>query len=76
MKNRKISFHPDALDDLKYWIKADRKTALRILELIGDINSNPFQGIGKPEPLKQNLKGFVEESLLVIMKATWDDNYF
>ncbi|HVX31441.1 MAG TPA: Txe/YoeB family addiction module toxin, partial [Nitrolancea sp.] len=41
-----------AREDLAYWVNTDRKTALRILRLMEEVLSNPFQGIGKPEPLK------------------------
>jgi toxin YoeB len=37
---------------LKYWVKNDRKTALRVIKLIEDILRDPFDGIGKPESLK------------------------
>lgn len=43
--------------DLRYWVESDRKTALRILELIEAVLQNPFLGIGKPEPLKFELAG-------------------
>ena len=45
-------------DDLRYWIETDRKTALRILDLMAAILADPFVGIGKPEPLKHELVGF------------------
>jgi len=45
-------------EDLRYWIETDRKTALRILDLIATILADPFVGIGKPEPLKFALAGF------------------
>ncbi len=45
-------FHPEFREDLKYWVKTDRKIALRVFELIEAIMRDPFQGIGKPEPLK------------------------
>lgn len=41
-----------ARDDLVYWVNTDRKTALRILRLMEEVLNDPFQGIGKPEPLK------------------------
>jgi toxin YoeB len=44
-------------DDLRYWIETDRKTALRILDLMAAILADPFVGIGKPEPLKFVLAG-------------------
>jgi toxin YoeB len=39
-------------EDLEYWVRADRKTALRVLRLIEEILREPYSGIGKPEPLK------------------------
>ena len=54
---RAAVFHPEFREDLRYWVKADRKTALRILELIEAILRDPFTGIGKPEPLKSVLAG-------------------
>jgi toxin YoeB len=43
--------------DLGYWIEIDRKTALRVLDLMGSVLADPFSGIGKPEPLKFELAG-------------------
>jgi toxin YoeB len=51
-KDREAVFQPEFIEDLKYWVKNDRKTALRLLKLIEDILCDPFAGIGKPEPLK------------------------
>jgi toxin YoeB len=51
-KDREAVFQPEFIDDLKYWVKNDRKTALRVIKLIEDILRDPFDGIGKPEPLK------------------------
>jgi toxin YoeB len=53
----KLVFDPVALDGLRYWVQTDRKTALRILKLIDEIQKDPFKGTGKPEPLKFNLTG-------------------
>ncbi|HEV2132893.1 MAG TPA: Txe/YoeB family addiction module toxin [Terracidiphilus sp.] len=44
-------------EDLRNWIETDRKSALRVLELMDAILSDPFVGIGKPEPLKHELAG-------------------
>ncbi|MBF2058074.1 MAG: Txe/YoeB family addiction module toxin [Cyanobacterium sp. T60_A2020_053] len=38
--------------DLKWWFKSDQKKAEKILDLVTEVMKNPFQGIGKPEPLK------------------------
>ena len=51
-KYREAVFQPEFIEDLKYWVKNDRKTALRVIKLIEDILRDPFAGIGKPEPLK------------------------
>ncbi len=47
-----------AWDDYLYWQGQDRKTLKRINLLIQDSVRDPFSGIGKPEPLKENLSGF------------------
>ncbi len=44
-------------DDYIYWQTQDKKTLKRINALIKDIKRSPFEGIGKPEPLKNNLSG-------------------
>jgi len=46
-----------AWDDYLYWQKQDKKTLKRINELIRDIQRNTYEGIGKPEPLKNRLSG-------------------
>lgn len=53
-----IIFSPRAWEDYGYWIKRDKKKVDRINNLIKDTLRNPFEGIGKPEPLKRNLQGF------------------
>jgi toxin YoeB len=49
---RDAVFHPEFLDDLRYWVKTDRRVALRALELVEAVLKEPFSGVGKPEPLK------------------------
>ena len=51
-KQRDSVFQPEFREDLRYWVETDRKTALRIFQLVEAIMRDPFQGIGKPEPLK------------------------
>ena len=51
-KQRESVFQPEFREDLRYWVETDRKTALRIFQLVEATMRNPFQGIGKPEPLK------------------------
>ena len=56
-KNRDAVFQPEFREDLEYWIKTDRNTALRALKIVEEIMRNPFQGIGKPEPLRYLASG-------------------
>lgn len=53
-----ISFSPLALEHLTCWIKEDRKMALLILRLVTETEKNPFAGIGRPEPMKGDFKGY------------------
>lgn len=55
---RSIQFSPSAIDDLKLFKPGNQKLVFKILELLANIQSNPFQGLGKPEPLKENYQGF------------------
>ncbi len=50
-------FHPEFREDLRYWVEVDRQVALRAFDLIEAILRDPFQGIGKPEPLKYLASG-------------------
>lgn len=49
---RETVFQTEFREDLRYWVETDRRTALRLFDLIEAIVRNPFEGIGKPEPLK------------------------
>jgi toxin YoeB len=55
-KNREVQrdavFQPEFREDLRYWVEVDRRTALRVLDLVEATIRDPFTGIGKPEPLK------------------------
>jgi toxin YoeB len=51
-KQREAVFHPEFIEDLRYWVQTDRRTATRVLNLVSAILADPFAGIGKPEPLK------------------------
>ena len=53
-----IMWTAEAWDDYVYWQGQDKKTLKRINQVIKDIQRTPFEGIGKPEPLKANLTGF------------------
>ena len=45
-------FQTEFIEDLQYWVKTNRKIALRALNLVQAVLRDPFSGIGKPEPLK------------------------
>ena len=55
---RKLMWDFDAWDDYLYWQKTDKQVLRRINQLVQDICRSPFEGIGKPEALKDNLAGF------------------
>ena len=54
---KRIIFSKNAWEDYTSWYKNDRKTLRKINNLIKDIQSSPYEGIGKPEPLKYDLAG-------------------
>ena len=51
-------FSDDAWSDYTYWIMQDKKTLKKINQLLADIERNGNDGIGHPEPLKENLSGY------------------
>lgn len=53
-----LAWTQEAWKDYVYWQGQDKKTLKRINKIISDTRRNPFEGIGKPEPLKENLSGF------------------
>ena len=71
-----LAWTKEAWKDYVYWESQDRKTLKRINKLIVDTQRTPFEGIGKAEPLKENLSGFwsrrIDESNRLIYIV--DDN--
>jgi toxin YoeB len=69
-------FTDEAWNDYQYWNETDRKQLKKINDLIKEIDRMPFEGIGKPEALKQNLKGFwsrrIDQEHRVIYKVEED----
>jgi toxin YoeB len=51
-KARNTIIQDECMEDLAYWVRTDRKTALRIFDLMKAVRRDPFRGLGKPEPLK------------------------
>ncbi|HTU44978.1 MAG TPA: Txe/YoeB family addiction module toxin [Bryobacteraceae bacterium] len=50
-------FQSEFREDLRFWVKSDRITALRVLDLVEAVMRDPFEGLSKPEPLKYVLAG-------------------
>lgn len=53
-----LSWNARAWDDYLYWQRTDKQVLKRINDLIKECLREPFMGIGKPEPLKGDLKGY------------------
>ena len=71
---RLIAFHQTAFDDYSEWAKTDKKLCERIRRLFVETAKTPFDGIGKPEPLKHELKGCwsrrISDEHRLVYKAT------
>lgn len=72
-----IIFSRNAWNDYLYWQRADKKILGRINRLIEDIRRHPFEGIGKPEPLKHKFPGYwsrrIDNEHRIVYKAEGDD---
>lgn len=53
-----VAFAQKSWDDYNYWLEHDKKIFERLRRLIKETLRDPYGGIGKPEPLKNNLKGY------------------
>jgi len=73
-------FTDEAWKDYLYWFETDKKQLKKINELIKEIDRSPFEGIGKPEALKFNLKGFwsrrIDHEHRIVYKVERDTIYF
>ncbi len=72
----KITFTESAFEEYLYWQTADKKKLRRINELLRDIARNPYEGLGKPEGLRQNLSGYwsrrIDEVNRLVYRVTGD----
>jgi len=59
-----VALIPEFIEDPRRWIETDRRTALRAFDLIDAVTSDPFAGIGKPEPLKHLTPGVWSRRLI------------
>ncbi len=77
---REIKWDFDAWQEYLYWQTQDKKILKRINQLVKDIIRNPFEGIGKPEPLKENLAGFwsrrIDEKHRLVYSVSGDNDIF
>ncbi len=69
----RLAWYEDAWDDYVWWQTQEKKTLKRINALIRDAQRSPYEGIGKPEPLKNNLSGWwsrrIDESNRLVYKV-------
>lgn len=56
-RDRIAVFQPEFREDLRHWVETDRRVALRALQIVEAVLRDPFEGIGKPEPLKYLASG-------------------
>jgi len=72
-----LNFSDDAWDDYLYWQLNDKKILKRINRLIKEIQREPFNGVGEPEPLKYNWSGYWSRRITIehrlVYKATEDN---
>ena len=75
----KILFSEQAWEDYQYWLATDKKLLKRINQLIRETCRDPFQGIGKPEPLRHLLKGYwsrrINEEHRMVYRVNGDTLY-
>ena len=72
-----LSFSDDAWDDYLYWQQSDKKILKKINRLIKEIQREPFEGIGEPEPLKYNWSGYWSRRITIEHRLVYkvvDDN--
>lgn len=71
---RTIRFVPDAWEAYLYWHEQDKKTLKRVNLLITAAARDPFEGIGKPEPLRGDLSGYwsrrIDDANRLVYRAT------
>ena len=72
----RIRFSASAFEDFNHWQDTDKRRARRVRALLKDIQRSPFDGIGKPEPLKGELSGFwsrrVDDTNRVVYRVEGD----
>ena len=73
-----LSFSDDAWEDYLYWQQNDKKILKKLNRLIKEIQREPFEGIGEPEPLKYNWSGYWSRRITIEHRLVYkvsDDNF-
>lgn len=77
---RRIVFHPDFIQDLRFWLRNDRRLLELVFDRVEETVRTPFTGRGKPEPLKHDLRGAWSRKLndkhRILYRVTADSIYF
>lgn len=72
-----LRFSNEAWDDYQFWLATDKKVLRRLNTLIKDVTRSPFEGISKPEPLKETLSGWwsrrITEEHRLVYRVTGED---
>ena len=71
---RNLLFTDASWDDYLYWQTQDKKTLKRINELIKSAQRTPFEGVGKPEPLRENLSGYWSRRINLEHRLVYEAN--
>lgn len=69
---RKVAFVPAAFEDFTQWSTNDKKIYTKIVDLIKDIQRDPFKGLGKPEVLRHDLKGLWSRRITDIHRLVYE----
>ncbi|MDD6445186.1 MAG: Txe/YoeB family addiction module toxin [Lachnospiraceae bacterium] len=71
----RLSWEEEAWEDYLYWQRQDKKKLKRINMLIKDIQRSPYEGAGKPEPLKENLSGMWSRRIDEVNRIVYYEKY-
>ncbi len=73
---RRVIFEAHAFEDFTAWASEDKKIFVRIVDLLRDVQRTPFNGLGKPEPLRHELQGYwsrrINDEHRLVYKVTAD----
>ncbi len=72
MSLRKVSWRPEAFEEFYYWLRTDRHVALRIVDLIDETRTTPFEGQGNPKLLERELSGLWSRRITQVHRLVYD----